>query len=156
MTKSLNSSFVSKNEADALKEMIFRRAREHAEKLNEDFQDDVMENARTSFVSKNNPFSQIIENSEAANPEITLQKSTTKNETVEGLGFPQKQLKPRAAEQSRIVKENVAAAAIQSTMIEARKGLSGKTSFMGALNFLNSQGAVSLMRTRSDKFEVVG
>jgi hypothetical protein len=40
-------------------------------------------------------------------------------------------------------------------MEEARKTLSNKKSFMGALNFLNSQAAVSLMRTRADKFEIV-
>ena len=160
MAYSLNSSFVNKQEADALKEMIFKRARERAEKLNEEFQQDIMESARNSFVSKNNPFSQIIENSVSANPEISLQnteKSIEKTEPVpEGLGFPQRQLNSLAAEQGRLVNENVAAAAIQSTMTEARAGLSNKASFMGALNFLNSQGAVSLMRTRSDRFEVVG
>ena len=160
MTQSLNPSFVSRQEADALKDMIFRRARERSEKLNEEFQDDVMEIARESFVSKNNPFSQIIENAAAANPEVNIQTTERsvepKEHVPEGVGFAPRQLKARAAEQNRIVEENVAAAAIQSTMIEARSGLSSKTSFMGALNFLNTQGAVSLMRTRSDKFEVVG
>ena len=160
MAQSLNSSFVNRQEADALKEMIFRRARERAEKLNEELQDDVMEVARDSFVSKNNPFSQIIESAAAANPEINMKAPAKgiepKEQVPEGVGFAPRQLKARAIEQSRIAKENVAAAAIQSTMIEARNGLSNKTSFMGALNFLNSQGAVSLMRTRSDKFEVVG
>ena len=44
---------------------------------------------------------------------------------------------------------------IQNNMAEAREALSSKKSFMGALNFLNSQAAVSLMRTRADKFEIV-
>ena len=161
MAYSLNSSFVDKQEADALKEMIFRRARERAQKFNEEFQDEIMDSARTSFVSKNNPFSQIVENAAAANPHVDLSakdenKEVHKQETKEEIGFPQRQLKPRAIEQGRLVGENAAVAAIQSTMVEARAGLTNKTGFIGALNFLNSQGAVSLMRTRSDKFEVVG
>lgn len=140
-------SIVGKNEADALKEMIFRRARERAESMNEDVQSDVMNLARDSFVSKNNPFSQIIEN--------TQQKAIEKEQKNKEIGFQQRELKPRAVEQTREVREQAAAETIQSTMREARAGLENKKSFMGALEFLNSQAAVSLMRTRADKFEVV-
>ena len=140
-------SIVGKNEADALKEMIFRRARERAESMNEDVQSDVMNLARDSFVSKNNPFSQIIENAQ--------QKAVEKEQENKEIGFPQRELKPRAVEQTREVREQAAAETIQSTMREARAGLENKKSFMGALEFLNSQAAVSLMRTRADKFEVV-
>ena len=140
-------SIVGKNEADALKEMIFRRARERAESMNEDVQSDVMNLARDSFVSKNNPFSQIIENAQ--------QKAVEKEQENKEIGFPQKELKPRAVEQTREVREQAAAETIQNTMREARAGLENKKSFMGALEFLNSQAAVSLMRTRADKFEVV-
>ena len=140
-------SIVGKNEADALKEIIFRRARERAESMNEDVQSDVMNLARDSFVSKNNPFSQIIENAQ--------QKAVEKEQENKEIGFPQRELKPRAVEQTREVREQAAAETIQSTMREARAGLENKKSFMGALEFLNSQAAVSLMRTRADKFEVV-
>ena len=44
---------------------------------------------------------------------------------------------------------------INNNMAEAREALSNKKSFMGALNFLNSQAAVSLIRTRADKFEIM-
>ena len=40
-------------------------------------------------------------------------------------------------------------------MRETREALTNKKIFMGALNFLNSQAAISLMRTRADKFEIV-
>ena len=40
-------------------------------------------------------------------------------------------------------------------MQEARAGLSNKKSFMGALNFLNSQAAISLIKTRGNKFEML-
>ena len=149
MSYSLNSSFVNKQEADALKEMIFRRARERAQVLNEDVQEDVMDMARTSFVSKDNPFSQIIEKAAAATENVN-------EHADEEIGFPKRELKARAAEQTRVLKENITAQTVQNTMAEARETLSNKKSFMGALDFLNSQAAVSLMRTRSDKFEAVG
>ena len=44
---------------------------------------------------------------------------------------------------------------LDSLDAEARIGLENKKTFMGALDFLNSQAAVSLMRTRSDKFEAI-
>lgn len=139
-------SIVGKHEADALKEMIFRRARERAESMNEEEQNDIMNMARDSFVSKNNPFSQIVENA---------QKAVENEPKDNGLGFPQREVKPRAAEQARTVQEQAAASAINNTMMEARSGLENRKSFMGALEFLNSQAAVSLMRTRADKFEAV-
>ena len=54
-------SIVNKQEADALKEMIFRRVRERSNSMNEEVQTEVMDLARDSFVSNNNPFSQIVE-----------------------------------------------------------------------------------------------
>ena len=153
MSSNINS-FVNRNEANALKEMIFQRVRERSKALNENIQSDVMDVARESFVSKNNPFSQIVEQTKAAADEKEIQISANQSQGNE-IGFPQRQLKPRAVEQSRQIQEQASAAAIQNAMNEAREALSNKKSFMGALNFLNSQGAVSLMRTRADKFEVV-
>ena len=40
-------------------------------------------------------------------------------------------------------------------MMEARAALGNKATFMGALNFLNSQAAISLVKTRADKFEMI-
>ena len=60
-------SIVSKNEAAALKDMIFKRAQERAKSFNDDAQADVMDMARDSFVSKDNPFSKIIENTNNVN-----------------------------------------------------------------------------------------
>ena len=148
-------SIVNKHEADALKDMIFKRARERAKAFNEDTQSDVMDMARESFVSKNNPFSKIIENTNNINPE---QKVKNKQEVVvepqekDDIGFPVKELK---LQQNRNINSQLTAATINNNMAEAREALSNKKSFMGALNFLNSQAAVSLMRTRADKFEVV-
>ena len=147
------NSIINKNEADALKEMIFKRARERAQTLNEDVQADVMDLARDSFVSDNNPFSRIVDNSENqdVNPQdskpIPPEKQENKNN-----GFQHK--KEVILKQNKI-NEQISTAAIQNNMIEARNVLSNKTSFMGALNFLNSQAAISLMKTRTDKFEMI-
>lgn len=141
-------SIVNKTEANALKEMIFRRVRERLEDLAEDVQDDVMNIARESFVSKNNPFSQII-NTPVENKKV--EKQAEKPE----IGFPQKELNPRAIEETRVIKEQILTATVQSTMNDARNTLNNKKSFVGALDFLNSQAAASLLRTRSDKFEAL-
>ena len=157
MNYNLNS-YVNKNEADALKEMIFRRVRERSEAINEDFQADIMNIARESFVSKNNPFSQIIENAEKNNKihaEEIDRSSQSESNLNDAIGFQQRMLKSQVAEQNKNLQSQMAAIAIQNNMYEARSALTNKKSFMGALNFLNSQGAVSLMRTRADKFEII-
>lgn len=150
------NSFVNTNEANALKEMIFNRAKERAQSMAEDVQADVMDVARESFVSKNNPFSQIIQSAaESTKPVEEVKPKNTVSEKSDGIGFPQRELKARAIEQGRMVQEQVRASAIQNAMNEAHSALSNKKGFMEALNFLNSQAAVSLMRTRTDRFEAV-
>lgn len=146
------NSFVSNNEANALKEMIFNRVRERSQVMSEDVQADVMDVARDSFVSRNNPFSQIIQGTAEA---AAVKEAEIKAKETEEIGFPQRQLKARAVEQARAVKDNLTASAVNNTMNEARVSLSNKTSFMGALNFLNSQAAVSLHRTPSGKFSAL-
>lgn len=145
-------SIVNKSEADALKDMIFRRVQERSKGMNEDVQTDVMDLARDSFVSKDNPFSKIINTEENHAPS---EVQTVTKEEDNAIGFPIKEPKLRVNGQSRIINEQITSAAIASTMQEARSGLSNKQSFMGALNFLNSQAAISLIRTRADKFEVL-
>ena len=58
-------------------------------------------------------------------------------------------------QQNQVINNQITSSAINSNMREAREALTNKKSFIGALNFLNSQAAVSLMRTRADKFEIV-
>lgn len=154
-------SIVSKQDQTALKNIIFNRAKEHSKSMTDDVQSNVMDLARESFVSQNNPFSQIAEYQQQANSvteEVSISNNIEKaaqQEPAEGIGFPQKELKARAVEQSRIVQEQITSYTVKSTMAEAREKLSNKKSFMGALNFLNSQAAVSLMRTNTENFEVI-
>ena len=145
-------SIVSKNEAAALKDMIFRRAQERAKSFNEDAQADVMDMARDSFVSKDNPFSKIIENTKPENKTVEAE-AVEKKQKDDGVGFPMpKEVK---LQQNQVINNQITSSAINSNMREAREALTNKKSFIGALNFLNSQAAVSLMRTRADKFENV-
>ena len=148
-------SIVNKSEADALKDMIFRRVQERSKGMNDEVQTDVMDLARDSFVSKDNPFSNIINTSSAEENHAPSEVQTVTKEEDNAIGFPIKEPKLRVNGQSRIINEQITSAAIASTMQEARSGLSNKQSFMGALNFLNSQAAISLIRTRADKFEVL-
>ena len=145
-------SIVSKNEAAALKDMIFKRAQERSKSFNEDAQADVMDMARDSFVSKDNPFSKIIENTKNENKTVEPE-AVEKKQKDDGVGFPMpKEVK---LQQNQVINNQITSSAINSNMREAREALTNKKSFIGALNFLNSQAAVSLMRTRADKFEIV-
>ena len=145
-------SIVSKNEAAALKDMIFKRAQERAKSFNEDAQADVMDMARDSFVSKDNPFSKIIENTIPENKTVEPE-AVEKKQKDDGVGFPMpKEVK---LQQNNVINNQITSSAINNNMREAREALTNKKSFIGALNFLNSQAAVSLMRTRADKFEIV-
>ena len=142
------SFIVDNQEANALKAMILKRAQEKSQTYTDDVQSEVMDIARESFVSKNNPFSQI-----ASASEPVSQGNVNKDE---GIGFPVKEPKlSQISRQNNIVNEQIASGAIKNNMLEARNTLSNKQSFMGALNFLNSQAAISLIRTRADKFEII-
>ena len=164
------NSFVNRQEAEALKELIFKRARERAAAMTDDVQADVMNIARESFVSNKNPFSQLIsQNEEIKTPETkdTKQeqpsvKTSALHEYVEAaeaaaeetsgdeVGFPIKDY-TGIIRQNTMIKEQMTTAQLQNTMIEAREGLSGRKSFMGALSFLNSQAAASLLNHRAGK-----
>ena len=156
---------VNKTEADALKEMIFKRVRERAQAMTDDVQTDVMDIARESFTSNNNPFSQIVANSEPTNVSNSANSnkntiapaiSTDKNDTstvVDGIGFPQR--KVQIQQSSEIANEQTIISTINNNMIEARASLNNKTSFMGALNFLISQSAVSIFRDNDNKFNAI-
>lgn len=167
------NSYVNREEADALKELIFKRVRERSQAMTENIQSDVMELARESFSANNhNPFAQFIQTNETAQPQEIVQKQDTaavaepqinskqtdNNESVSpqrDIGFSQKEISLGASIQNKIIREQITAAQIQSNMMDARQELSNKKSFIGALEFLNSKAAVSLLRTRTDKFEVM-
>ncbi len=142
-------SIVNRQEADALKEMIFKRARERAESMTKEAQEsytsavknDIMDLARDTFVAKKNPFSINTEPVESEKHE-------------EEIGFSKRrveEIKSQITYRNRAVSEET----VEETMADARSEFSSRTSFMGALNFLNSQASISLVNKRGKSFEAL-
>lgn len=147
-------SIVNRQEADALKEMIFKRARERAESMTKETQEsytsavrnDIMDLARDTFVANKNPFSVVEEKTEVP----------VKNEVE--VGFSQRRVEEVKAQinyRNRITSDEIVNNEIEETMTEARAEFGNKTSFMGALNFLNSQASITLVNKRGKKFEAL-
>ena len=153
-------SFVNKSEAEALKDLIFKRAKERSKAMSEDIHADIMNIARESFVNNKNPFSQALPETkeEIIQAENMPEKEKTSSiheyveeaeEQAEEIGFPLRNLVQRAANQNMMIKNQITSAQVQNTMIEAHQELSNKKSFMGALAFLNSHAAASLFNQRA-------
>lgn len=152
------NSLVNQGEAEALKEMIFQRARERAKSYSDDVHSDVMDLARETFVSNGNPFSKIIEQETINEKNVQSTVATQSQANNEEIGFPQKPIKERLKaiqQQNNVANELLIQHTINNSMSEARASLSNNKGFMGALNFLNSQAAVSLLKTRADRFEII-
>ena len=149
-------SIVSKNEADALKEMIFKRARERAAALNEEtqssyttsFKNEIMDIARQSFVAERNPFSV----QEKPNAE---EKEDNTPEKVKLAKQHAEEIKTKINSLNKIADENIANDSVRESMNDARESLKKNTGFMGALDFLNSQATISLVYKKGSKFNAV-
>ena len=155
------NSIVSNSEQQALKDMIFKRARERAQSLTEETQEacanavqnDVMNLARNSFVAEKNPFSQIVKE----NKKDVETKEDVKTEKRE-IGFAQRQTKEiinQLESKNRFVNNNIVNSEISDSMNVAREEFYKKTSFTGALDFLNSQATISLIKNKGKNFEVL-
>ena len=158
------NSIVSRSEAEALKDMIFKRARERAEALTKQTQDsyttsvqmDVMEIARDSFVATSkNPFAQL------AQPEVQ-EKQTIDEAPVEkeydGIGFKQRNtenVKNQINYKNKTINENVAQTEVTANMLQARNEFGSRKNFMGALNFLNAQASLSIVNKKVKGFDAV-
>ncbi|MCM1339933.1 MAG: hypothetical protein NC191_09710 [Muribaculaceae bacterium] len=148
-------SIVSRNEQDALRDMIFKRARERAEALNEniqssytsDIRNDVMDLARDSFVSEHNPFSQRVAEpvEEQKAPEVEIGFSKKHVET----------LKAQIEYKNKTTREDIVHKETEDNMKEARADFSNKKTFMGALDFLNSQASIALVKNKGRSFEAI-
>lgn len=157
MSYNLNT-IVSNQEAEALKEMIFKRARERAESLNKEIQssytdsvqNDIMDMARTSFVDIKNPFS-------ISRPvEPAEQKELTKAEEIVAAKQNITALKSQIYNKTKIVNKDFSAREIEDTMSYARGNFEDKRNFVGALEFLNSQASIALVnRHGKQSFEAM-
>ncbi len=152
-------SIVNRAEAEALKEMIFKRARERAAALDSEVKttytssvkNDIMDLARDSFVAERNPFT--IKEKEHAQ-EIVKDEEPKK----EAIGFPERkvqQIKANIIYRNKTSNEELANNAVNTNMLDARADFRKKESFMGALEFLNSQASVSLIKSCGKSFEAL-
>ena len=79
-------------------------------------------------------------------------------EQTEQIGFaPRKSdsVKPAVSNSDRVVKETIVNNTLQSNMNDARNDFKTNKSFMGALEFLNSQASIALIQNRGKKFEAL-
>ena len=142
-------SIVSDSEQDALKEMIFKRVRERAQAMNEDVQNsytkstqnEVMNLARESLSVKQNPFAE--------------KKDDKKKFEFDYIQKQLKEIKTQIAQSQVNSNSDIKSKEIESTMAEARANKSNKTSFTGALDFLNSQASIALIKNKGQKFEAL-
>lgn len=160
-------STVNRQEAEALKEMIFNRVRARAEAMNKDVQDsyvdkvqtELMDIARVSLTNTRNPFATqdekpITEQAIKPEPEtVTVEKAT---KDIDHFGFATQQAEYISSQirlKTTTKNEEIAKYTIESTMDDAHQSLEKKSSFMGALNFLNSQATIALVNKKSQRFE---
>lgn len=150
-------SIVSRTEAEALKDMIFKRARERAAALNEDAQtsystavkNDVMDLARDSFVSSKNPFS--IKETQVHDVPVT---DVNEEETAIAREHVA-DIKAQIMNKNRVENESLVIKQVEQTMVDASTGLRNKKTFMGALDFLNSQASISLIKKGGRGFDAI-
>ena len=154
------NSIVSRSEQEALKEMIFKRARERAQALsentNKEFTDnihnDVMELARKSFVAPRNPFSEKVE-------EKTENIEEKNNEDIElEIGFGKRhisEIKAQIKHRDKNSYDDLANYEIYSAMENIKKDFKPKGSFTGALEFLNTQASLNIAKKKDKNFEAI-
>jgi len=154
------NSIVTNKEQEALKEMIFKRAQERAQAFTNEVQsscttsvqNDIMNIARDSFVSSKNPFAQLVE-PKKEEKEIVEEKSES-----EEIGFAKRQvneIKTQINNTNKVASSNIANKEVELAMASARIDFTKKASFMGALNFLNSQASIALIKNKGQSFEAL-
>lgn len=158
-----SKSLVSTTEREALKELIFKRARERAEALNKDTQEayttsirnELMDIARDSFTSSGNPF--------AFNNTETVKETPAKPVETEApkqeIGFAERKisenLRASIEYKNNLIKEAAAQNEVESVMKDAGMDVGNRKNFMGALEFLNSQASLSIINKRKHGFEAI-
>ena len=167
-----SKSTVDRQEAEALKEMIFNRVRARAEAMSQDAQssyvddihNDLMDEARNSFIATKNPFSlakptKISENNTIEAPKkVELKKPEPKEKTKEYEAFEawlasNEMLNFQAETKTNIENKKIINNTIETTMEDARGTYEKKSTFIGALDFLNSQASISLIYQKGKRFE---
>ena len=161
MTNISGKTVVSTQEVNALKEMIFKRARERAEALNNDTQSsytqsaqlDVMNLARDSFVANKNPFSLKVDNNTKAE-EVSVENDSREQE----IGFARrevKEIKDQISSKNESIRNLITDKEREMIMDNAKSAFTQNKQFVGALEFLNSQATLNLVQKKSQNFEAL-
>ncbi len=157
------NSTVSSQEAEALKAMIFKRAQERAQNLVEDaqksytenFQTEVMNLARESFVANKNPFS-AKEDSVTLKPKTEVESEKTNlPKEIDYANRHISEIKAQIYYRNKDMNDNIANKEVESAMDYARGQNSRRQTFTGALEFLNAQASISLVNKRKNGFDAI-
>ena len=151
---------ISQQSSNDLKDVIIKHAQERGQTLanqiqnnyTNSFHDEIMISARESFRIKNNPFA-IKE--EKPIEEIKNKKEKIKNKVheIESLKKQINDIKAQIHNKHAQVSNNMSYLTVGTIMSEAKNELSIKKSFTGALNFLNNQASICLLRSWRQDFE---
>ncbi len=165
MTTYQYSFITNRDEIAAIRDMIFKRAQERSDKnfaaetnadinLNtgidnsykDSFRNEILDNARNSFVKANNPFP--LNNK---HDEEKLKEEISNHKIYEDIGFSQKnkrlhskleELQQNLEQKNKLINEALVNNARNSVMNDARGNLQNRKSFTGALDFLNMQASI--------------
>jgi DNA polymerase III delta prime subunit len=162
----ISQDIVSKNEAEALKEMIFRRIQERAENIAAESQNnyttsvkyEIMDIARGSVRNSKNPFALNISNE----PQKTSSDNKVQPEEIKNEPMPSKlnrediaKMKEKIEKGHQALREYLAENEVSDIMDEASNSLRTRKSFTGALEFLNSKASQSIANRKSYGFDAI-
>lgn len=159
------TGIVSKAETEALKELIFNRARQRAEAIakstqeeyTSSFRNEIMDIARSSFNTPGNPFAQRIENQQPK--EHAVEEKTSTGERKPYVGFKQKtneeNIKRIIKSKNEMTSEAAAGREISGIMNSAGVEFADRKNFTGALEFLNSQASIYMASQKKAKFDAI-
>ena len=103
--------------------------------------------ARESFISNKNPFSE--------KKEVDKYEEKVNSQEI---GFAKRQVKEfkkAIEEKNNLNNSEIINIEIESAMSEARANLSNKKTFIGALQFLNTQATIDLVQKKAKNFEIL-
>jgi len=152
-------NIVSKTESEALKELIFNRARQRAEAMAQNaqneyknsFREELMDVARSSFSSPGNPF--------GVNSTLGEKSQTASSKETKQVGFTQKkssnEIKEIIKAKNTSTSEYIAQNEIYGIMNGASADFEKSKNFTGALNFLNAHARIALAGRQKPSFEML-
>ena len=97
-----------------------------------------------------------VENSKVVEVKKQEEQSIRKDVQICDVGFGTRNyVKTKINDNVQINDELIVAAAVNENMQDARKDFRSKSTFLGALDFLNSQATISLVRTKDKSFDAI-